>query len=122
MRKRASSTCGMPSSKLMILMDAGFRDMAFSLGRNEKGSQLTADLGNLPQRHGDTEEGKTCYGPTRIKEEMDNLAIGKQNLPLICTDGRGSSPSRVVPRARSQEPVLLSAPNPSFQRGPHPSV
>jgi len=60
----------------MILMDAGFRDMAFSLGRNEKGSQLTADLRGSgkptteARRHGDTEEGKTCYGPTRIKEEM----------------------------------------------------
>src|SRR5579864_1324435 len=44
MRKRASSTFGMPSSKLMILMGAGFRDMAFSLGRNEERSQFTADL------------------------------------------------------------------------------
>jgi hypothetical protein len=56
MRKRASSTCGMPSSRLMILMGAGFRDMAFSLGRNEKGSHsstgvvwVNADQKGLPQ-------------------------------------------------------------------------
>jgi len=55
----------------MILIGAGFRDIAFSLGRNEEGSHSTADL----------------RGCTRTQK------------------------GRCV--------ILLSASDPSFQRGPH---
>src|SRR5579871_856460 len=43
MRKRASSTLGIPSSRSMILMGTGFRDMAFSLSYSTANLRMNAD-------------------------------------------------------------------------------